>query len=193
MDIYETDFRKVLESFTPVSDKEFKRFADVMHERHLNRGEVLLEEGQVCREFYFIVSGYMRSFILENGEEINVKFYFENDFASDFESFKNATPSKYYLVAMEDTIFFYGVKTKVIPVLESDISLYSFVFRFFQSLYFRETEHSDSFKLMSPQERYEFLVKHKPGYLQRIPLIYFASYLGIRRKTLNRVREKESL
>jgi len=190
MDIHQTCFRKVLESFSQVADKEFERLADVMHERHVNKGDILLEEGHVCREFYFIVRGYMRSFRLENDKEVNVKFYFENDFAADFESFKYEAPSKYYLVAMEDATFFYGIKKEVIPVLESDVSLYSFVFRFFQTQYFKETEHSESFKLMTPEDRYQFLVEHKPDYLQRIPLIYLASYLGVSRKTLSRIRKK---
>jgi CRP-like cAMP-binding protein len=192
MNINNTNFRKVIESFAPIPDNEFRRLIVVMHEKHMHKGEALLREGQVCREFYFIVRGYVRGFSLQDGKEINVKFYFEDEFACDFESFRYETPSKFYIVAMEDSIVYYGVKSEVNPVLESNTSFYSFVFRFFQIQYFNETEHSNNFKLMSPEERYRMLMEQKPHYLQRIPLIYLASYLGISRETLTRIRKKVS-
>jgi len=44
--------------------------------------------------------------------------------------------------------------------------------------------------MMSPMERYQFLLTTKPLYLQRIPLRQLASYLGMRRETLTRIRKK---
>jgi len=190
MNIDNTHFRKVLESLSSLPDEAFRRFADIMHEKQIHKKEVLLKEGQVSREFYFIVSGCLRSFSLENGKEVNIRFYFEDDFVADFVSFRNEEPSKFYLAAMEDSILYCGVKTEVMPVLQSDISFYSFVFRFFQTKYFEEAEHSNTFKLMSPEGRYQFLLEHKPHYLQRIPLTALASYLGISRETLSRIRKK---
>jgi CRP-like cAMP-binding protein len=183
-------FKEVLKSFSAMPEDRVSELASVMREMDLNKGEILLREGQVCKQFYFILKGYMRSFRRNNGKEVNVKFYFEDDFASDFESFRSEKPSKLYLVVMEKASVLCGTKTEVKPLLESDISFYSFVFRFFQSHYFEETEHSDSFKLMSPEERYKLLVKHKPHYVQRIPLTHLASYLGISRETLSRIRKK---
>jgi CRP-like cAMP-binding protein len=192
MNINDTHFRKVLESFSPLPDEEFRRFADVMHQRQVHKKEVLLKEGQVCREFYFIVSGCIRGYSLENGKEVNVRFYFEDDFAANFESFRNEEPSKFYLEAMEDSTVYCGIKTEVIPVMQNHISFYSFAFRFFQIQYFREAEHANTFKLMSPEERYQFILEHKPHYLQRIPLTALASYLGTSRETLSRIRKKIS-
>jgi hypothetical protein len=64
------------------------------------------------------------------------------------------------------------------------------LFRFFQRLYLEEEEHSNSFKLLSPEERYNFLLENKPRYLRRIPLTHLASYLGISRETLTRVWQR---
>ena len=134
----------------------------------------------------------MRSFSLENGREANVKFYFEDDIASNFESFKTQEPSKFYIVAMEDSIVYYGTKIEVVPVIESDSPFYVFVFRFFQDMYFKEEEHANTFKLLSPEERYLHLLKNQPHYLQRIPITYLASYLAMSRETLTRIRKKVS-
>jgi CRP-like cAMP-binding protein len=180
-------FRKTLESFTSFSDDDFLLLADMMHEKHFDKGEVMLREGQVCKEFYYILSGCLRSFSLEEGREVNVKFFFEDEFACDFESMREEEPSKFYLVAMEDVTVFYATKAEAVPVMAH---FYTFLFRFFQEQYFNESEHSNSFKLLSPEERYRYLLAHKPNYLQRIPLIHLATYLGMSRETITRIRKK---
>src|SRR6185369_4400213 len=113
-------FRKKIGSFTQLPEMDFLRFANVLHERHINKGEVLLKEGQVCGQFYFIFKGCIRGFSLENGREVNVKFYFEDDIALIFESFKTNVPSQFYLVAIEECIVYFGIKAEALPVLESD-------------------------------------------------------------------------
>ena len=105
-----TRFRKKMESFAPISEADFLVLADTMREKHFDKGEVLLKEGQICKHYYFILSGYLRSFSLESGREINVKFYFENDLVCDFVSFRYEQPSQFYFVAMEDCIVFSSAK-----------------------------------------------------------------------------------
>ena len=183
-------FRKKMESFSPVSDEDFQRLPDVMHEKHFHKGEVLLKEGQVCSRFYFILSGCIRSFGLEDGKEANVKFYFEDDIACDFKSFRSEEPSPFYFVALEDVTAYYGSKADTVPVFQGGSSWHLVLFRFFQRLYLEEEEHSNNFKLLTPEERYHFLLENKPNYLRRIPLVYLASYLGVSRETLTRIRQR---
>jgi CRP-like cAMP-binding protein len=185
-------YRKKMESLAPISEEDFLLLANVMHEKHFDRGEVLLKEGQVCKQYYFIVRGYVRSFSIEEGREVNVKFYFEDELACDFTSFRYETPSQFYFVAMEDCTVFYATKTEALPIYERSIPLNFLVFRIFQDLYFKEEQHSNSYKLLSPEERYQYLLDNKPYYLQRIPVKYLASYLGVSRETLTRIRKKMS-
>jgi len=183
-------FRKRLESFVALTDHEFTLWKTIMHQKQVGKGEVLLKEGQVCRQFYFILHGCLRSFSLEEGREVNLSFYFEDDFACDFESFRKEEPAKFYLVAMEDTVVYFGRKKEAVPVLQSEPAISVFLFRFFQDLFFSESQHSNTFKLMTPEQRYNFLLENKSHYLQRIPLTHLASYLGTSRETLTRIRKK---
>ena len=183
-------FRNKMKSFAPISDEDFQHMAKMMHEKYCSKGEVLLKEGQVCNKYYFVYKGCIRSFGLQDGKEINVKFYFEDDTACGFASFRSEEPSEFYLVAVEDSIVYYATKAEAIPVLQGGSSFQMFLFRFFQQLFLTEEEHSNSFKLMSPEERYNFLLQNKPEYLQRIPLIHLAPYLGMSRETLTRIRRR---
>jgi hypothetical protein len=74
------------------------------------------------------------------------------------------------------------------PVLNFSKSLIQLSANFFQQSFFNEIEQSNSFKLLNPEERYKYLQENNPEYLQRIPLTYLASYLGMSRKTLSRIR-----
>src|SRR5204863_2572982 len=172
-------FQTKMESFAPIPAEDFQHMAEMMHEKHCSKGEVLLKEGQVCSKYYFIYKGCIRSFGLEDGKEIDLKFYFEDDTACDFASFRSEEPSQFYLVAVEDSIVYYATKAEAVPVLLGGSSFRTFLFRFFQQLFLTEEAHSNSFKLMSPDQRYNFLLENKPEYLQRIPLIHLAPYLGI--------------
>src|SRR4051794_31668782 len=155
-------FREKMESFAPMTDVDFLQLADTLHEKNFDKGEVLLREGQVCRQFYFIISGCIRSFGLENGREINVRFYFEDDLVCDFSSFRDEAPSQFYFIAMEDSTIYFATKAEAVPVFASSASLQFLLFRLFQTLYIKEEAHANSFKLLSPEERYQFLLEYKP-------------------------------
>jgi len=187
-----TRFRNKLGTLTPITDDDFQRVAAIMHEKYYNKGEVILKEGQVCKYYYFILSGCIRSFSLEHGREVNIKFYFEDDLACDFVSYRLEQPSHFNMIAMEDCIVYYAAKTESNPIFQNTMALHMTLFRFFQDLYFKEEEHSNSFKLLSPEERYQYLLENNPQYLQRIPFVHLSSYLGISRETLHRIRKKIS-
>ena len=183
-------FRKKLESLTPITDDDFQHLAGIMHKKRFKKKEVILKEGQVCKYYYFITRGSIRSFSQDSGKEVNIKFYFEDDIACDFISYRLQEPSRFYLIAMEKCTVYYAAKTESAPIFENTTSLHLTLFRFFQDLYFKEEDHSNSFKLLSPEERYKYLVENKPQYLQRITLTHLSSYMGISRETLNRIRKK---
>jgi CRP-like cAMP-binding protein len=116
-----------------------------------------------------------RCFGLEDGREVNIKFFFEDDTAVDFISFRTGQPSHFFLTAMEDSLVYYATKAEAAPVFLNVTSLHVLVFRFFQELFLKAEEHSSIFKLLSPEERYHYLLEHDPKYLQRIPVTQLAS------------------
>ncbi|WP_142687704.1 Crp/Fnr family transcriptional regulator [Chitinophaga polysaccharea] len=59
-----------------------------------------------------------------------------------------------------------------------------------QQIAIKQEKHAAMFKLMSPQERYEFLETHDPALLQRVSLTQLASYLGVARETLSHIRSR---
>ncbi len=180
--------KKNLNGLYPIPDADFEQVAKVFHYKKYNKGEVVLQEGKVCRHLWFIVKGCFRIFSVENGVDVNVRFFFENTIASNFISLRHEIPSHFYIVALEDSEVLYSYKPDYKPILTFSKSLLSMTAEFFAHHFFDEIEHSNTFKLMSPEERYNNLLKTSPKYLLRIPVTYLASYLGMSRKTLTRIR-----
>jgi CRP-like cAMP-binding protein len=181
-------FRNYSESLYTLPEKDFERLENVLHYKKYNKGEVVLQEGKICRHFWFIIKGCFRVFSIENGVDVNVRFFFEKSIASDFISLRHEIPSQFFIVALEETEVLCSYKPDYKPVLTFSKSLVSLTAEFFAHNLFDEIEHGNSFKLMSPEERYNSLLLTRPKYFQRIPLTYLASYLGMSRKTLCRIR-----
>ena len=117
-------FRKSLEeNYCSLPDNDFERLANVMHYKKYNKGEVVLQEGKVCRYFWFILKGCFRIFSIENGVDVNVRFFLEHSIASDFISLRHNTPSNFYIVALEDTEVLYSYKPDYKPVFNFSKSL----------------------------------------------------------------------
>jgi CRP-like cAMP-binding protein len=181
-------FRSAMEALLPVPDEDFQLLANVLHYKKYNKGEVISKEGEVSRCIWFILKGCFRIYSKEDNHEVNVSFFFENTIASDFISLRHEIPSEFTIEAMEETETLLSFRRDYLPVLNFSKSLIHLTSRFFQQKYFGEVEHSNTFKRMNPEDRYKYLLNHNPKYLQRIPLTYLASYMGMSRKTLTRIR-----
>lgn len=157
--------------------------------RTLKRSEVLLSEGEVCNAFYFVEKGYLRTAYNKDGQRININFTLEGAFASNLKSFKTRTPSELSIEAGENsTVLIFPrsvLKTKENPSPE----LLLFSRRLLMDLMLTLEEHSHLFVTHSPAERYAWIEKNNPDLLQRVPLTQLASYLGITRETLSRIRK----
>lgn len=181
-------FRKTVDDLLPIPDDDFEKLANILKYKKYTKGQVVLQEAKVCRYFWFICKGSFRIYSVENGVQINVNFFFEKNIASDFISLRHGIPSNFFIEAMEDSEVLAACKPDFTPVLNFSNSLIQLSANFFKESYFKELEHSNSFKLLNSEDRYKFLQDTHPKYLQRIPLTYLASYLGMSRKTLSRIR-----
>lgn len=79
--------------------------------------------------------------------------------------------------------------------LIEDINKTSFEFETFgrkmlQFIIMQQDEHLKLFKLYTAQQRYEYLEINRPAIIRRVPLLHIASFLGVTRETLTRIRKK---
>src|SRR5690606_24884484 len=88
---------------TLISEEDFEFFLSHFIKKRISKKRYLLEEGEVCKYFAFIVKGAMRKYYIdEKGGEHIVDLYIENWWAGDRESFSMYTPTLYNIDACTD-------------------------------------------------------------------------------------------
>lgn len=174
-----------------LSDEEFSVLLGCVQTRTLKKGEILLREGDVCRFFYLVDKGYLRTYYNKDGIAINLNFTFEGAYTTDLKSFKGRQPSELIIEAGEPTsLWIFNLQT-VPEVFQTMPNILRFVRRLAIHMLLASEEHSKLFKIYTPTERYRYIEKHNPQLLQRISLSQMASYLGVTRETLSRIRGKK--
>lgn len=160
-----------------------------MEVQELYKGQVLLREGQVCRNIYFIESGQLRTFFVKDGKEININFSFEDSFITNLKSFLTGEPSWFYIQASETTVAWKLNKEQLLSLYRQSCEIESFVRKLLEKMLVKQEDHSNLFKIYNSAERYEYVAKYYPQLLQRVSLSQLASYLGISRETISRIRK----
>ncbi len=148
----------------------------------------LLQEGEVCKAVYFVSAGLCRAIHNRDGREINTAFYFENDFATNLKSLSTGAVSDYAIQACERSKVIRLDKVQLLEAYKQSHQIETFGRKVLELITARQQEHADSFKLFSPRQRYENLLTTHPKFFQKVSFTQAASYLGISRETLSRLR-----
>jgi len=178
----------------PLTLQEFDSVQDLFIPRSMNKGELLLREGEVAKYGAFVCKGCLRSYVVDDkGKEHVIQFAPENWWLSDIESMTYKKPSAYFMDAIEPTEVLLAEMSSFQKMLEQ-LPGFAEAFRSGQQ---KHTAAKDKRIVSSltgdAEEKYrEFLNKY-PTIAQRVPLHMIASYLGISPETLSRVRKRWSV
>jgi len=184
-------FAKYLVEKGALTENELELVRQVSISKKVRKNHYLLEEGKVSNFIGFVAKGSFRLVrIGEDGREHVMKFAIENWWISDFTSFMSGEPSNCYIDALENSeLILFSRETwdhllATIPNFKRMIdSLTAKNFEAHQNRIFSN--------ISAPAEvRYDNFVKKYPTLYNRIPLYMIASFLGIQRETLSRIRRQ---
>lgn len=184
--------KEIFNDITSIPDKDWNTFETTLKPLHFDKDDFLLKEGQICRGIYFISKGAVRTYHLNDGKEINTSFNFENEFVRELESLSSGKPSKSNIQAMEYTEVMFIDKVKLTLLYDESPAFQTLGRKILEQISITEQKYASLLATYSPQERYSYILQNHPELIQRIPLQYLASYLGIARETLSRIRKRLS-
>jgi CRP/FNR family transcriptional regulator, anaerobic regulatory protein len=161
------------------------KYAEV---REYKKDELILKPGMIANYASFVLKGIVRSYYIKEGEEITTKFLQEGATITSIYSFFSRKPGNEYIMALEDTTlasFHYDNMQR----LYKEHPSFNVIGRVITEryLYFSEIELYNLRKVKA-EDRYHFFEKHYSRLLQRVPLKYIATYLGMNLETLSRIR-----
>jgi len=158
--------------------------------RKVTEGEVLLEQGQVCREMFFICKGVLR--IVSQNEKGNKMAYFflkENQFCSILNSFNNNVPAIEGIEAACDAEIIVLKKQKLISLYEKLPYLKELITGITTQALLDKIQVRNSYLGEDASLRYQNFLIRQPEIALRVSLSDIASYLGITQQSLSRIRK----
>jgi CRP-like cAMP-binding protein len=155
----------------------------------VKKGTVLLKEGQISKESYFVLKGCIRTYYNIDGEEKTTAFYTELN-ALTPHCVVNKTPSHYYISCVEDSILLIS-NADMSEEINKKFPKFDIMCRMLsEELLAKQQIDFDEFKTSSPEQRYLNLLQKRPDLIQRVPQHQLASYLGIKPQSLSRLRAR---
>lgn len=175
-------------SAQPISPSDIDLIQSVFVPKKIRKRQYFLQEGEVCKYSAFIVKGAMRKYSVDDkGVEHMVSLYLEDWWVSDRESFTMLTPSPFNIDAWEDSELLIVSKSDSIELM--NIPAFNEMARTLDEKHsFSSQKRINSFISKSAEQRYIDFLTAYPEFLQRFPQHLVASYLGITRETLSRIR-----
>ena len=151
---------------------------------------VLLAVGQVARSLYLLRTGCVRSWVPTDGCLLTTHFFLENESFASIESFMTGEPSLYALETIEPSTLLEMPKEEFDDLLAQNDGFRAWFHGALTDRFLRLNNRLLAHLRYSPQQRYEELLRTEPHLLLRMPQHHLASYLGITRVSLSRIRNR---
>lgn len=149
-----------------------------------------LKAGRIQESLGFVYSGLLRSYYLaDDGKEITTAFLSENNTATDYRSFIQQTPSKFYIKTLEPCILI-NLSYNSLQECYSKFKTFEKYGRLIAEYLLNKRQNKiESFLFENAEQRYLNFIKDNPSLLNRITLTHLSSFLGIERQSLTRIRK----
>jgi len=182
-----------IRSLTEFSDDSWEILQPVLTKRLFMKNEYLLKEGQVCNSLFYIDKGYCKSYFIIDGQVKNTGFYFENEIATNVNSFGTGQKSEFNIIACEPLTAILFDKQKLIQASSQANEIEALRRQGIRIYASKQEKLSAIFQLYPAMERLEYFEKNHPEMFQRVSLSQLASFLGVTRETLSRIRKRRTL
>jgi CRP/FNR family transcriptional regulator, anaerobic regulatory protein len=181
-------FIDVLERVARLSDGIKKAFNGSFKEVQFRRGTILLKEGKKCDTAYFMVKGIARLYYIIDGREITNRFIEINGVAISYYSFFSKKPSFEYIDLVEDCTML-AIKRADLDKIYIDFpELHKVMQVMLQQSHVESEERAMILRRLSAKEKYAVMIERFPSIFQKATTEQIASFLGITRETLSRIR-----
>jgi CRP/FNR family transcriptional regulator, anaerobic regulatory protein len=159
----------------------------------LKSRQIYIKANVIQQEIGFVFSGLLRAYYIDHqGNEISVNFIRENRYATHYAAFITQTPGKYYFKCIEPSVIV-SVSYQHIQEGYERFPIFERYGRLVAEEVLKvQQKRIESFLFDNAETRYLDFIRENPDLYHRVSLSYLASYLGIERQSLTRIRKKLS-
>lgn len=180
--------RELARRYSTMTHDELDILESIIVPQKYAKGEMILKEGDICRQFLYIDKGLVRQFYFKHGKEVTEHLAQEHTIVMCIESLFKEEPTKLQVEALEPTTVYALPKADLERVAMHNVNIQILYRKMLEESLIVSQIHADLVRFETAQDRYKKLCKLCPQVVLRAPLVYIASYLQMTPETLSRVR-----
>lgn len=180
--------RELARRYSTMTHDELDILESIIVPQKYAKGEMILKEGDICRQFLYIDKGLVRQFYFKHGKEVTEHLGQEQTIVMCIESLFKVEPTKLQVEALEPTTVYALPKADLERVAMHNVNIQILYRKILEESLITSQIHADLVRFETAQDRYKKLCKLCPQVVLRAPLVYIASYLQMTPETLSRVR-----
>lgn len=180
--------RELARKYSTMTHDELDTLESILVPRKYAKNEIILKEGDVCREILYIHTGLVRQFYHKKGKILTEHIGVDGTIVMCIESLFREEPTILQMEAIEPSICYGLPKQKLEEVALHNVNIQILYRKILEESLILSQVHADLVRFETAQNRYLRLRKLMPKVVQRAPLNYIANYLQMTPETLSRVR-----
>lgn len=182
-----TELINVINSFQELDFETEQAIHKYFTIEKFKKDELIIKEGRICNKVYFIKSGTVRRFCVEDGVEVTKWIYTDNQFITSLSSFFEQKASFENFQTCEETIV-YSLSFEDEQILLEYPLFSKFHIKLLRLYLSKINEFHHLFRVMNAQEKYTYLLHSFPQIILKAKLKHIASLNGVSQETLSRIR-----
>ncbi|MEJ5962048.1 Crp/Fnr family transcriptional regulator [Pedobacter immunditicola] len=182
--------RKKLEEMGKVSDADWEIFSSKLKKQTYPKKALLLKTGEKENYLSFIEQGIIRFYIPKEDNDLTFSLLFHDHFVSAYDSFLTQIPCTYHVETLTPTIL-WRLNYEDLQAIYAETAIGNTIGRHAgEGLFLQSFKRELSLLNDTAEQRYLKLFTEQPLLIQKIPLKYIASYIGIKPQSLSRIRKR---
>lgn len=183
--------KQLLSYLVEFTEQELELISSCFKPKSFKRNTIILEKDEICKEFYFVYKGCLRTYFLDvEGRERTRYIMLDNNIGTALSSFVHQKPSFEYLDALEDSEVL-AISHFDFYRLNKEVPNFTFFYqKMLEMAYSFQNKRIEDLIMLTAKERYEQLIKERPEFIQRLSNKIISSYLDIAQETLSRLKSK---
>lgn len=181
--------RQMVSDYHLQADKESTHaLADILICKKYKKGEMILNEGEVCKCMRYVEKGMLRQYYFKYEKDMTEHIAYEKGVVICLESYFRQEPTRLMIEALEPSVI-WEIDKEQIDKLAVEHSVIGVLYRkILENSLIESQIKADTLRFEPAHERYNKLLQIHPEILKRAPLVYIASLLQMTPETLSRVR-----
>ena len=186
-----TELEKYIQIYFGISNEDLTKISSFFKPVTLKKGDFFILQGKVCKHIAFIKHGTLKTFYInDNAEEVTSCFCTENNFTTSYKSFILQIPSNLAIQAIETTELLVIDYDSLQKLYAKSLVWQTIGRSITEKEYIVMEKYASVLNNETAKEKYLRLLSEQPEILNKATINDIASYLGVTRRTLSRIRQE---